>query len=382
MLNLKKVNKIDLCIVLTEMLFPLNPNIIKSNKAMNTGNFDVPNIFGEYGLVNNEAFYFYLNNHIPNVYNFEGVTFDKNILKAIEDKFGKNNEYARYEYIREGYYSNHKNIRENYLFILRQGCLFRCSLSHDAIVYHDGNSEKLEELLKIINAHIVETPKDKFYMVVRNQSRFELKAFKTQTNQLDLKQLYNSDFEDIHIEINSFLEANRSGLVILHGKQGTGKTAYIRHLIQTNSKQVIYMNAEIVSHFSDPDFITFLFKQRDSIIVIEDCEELLMARIGSSKVNAGLINILNMSDGLLGDALNLKFICTFNAPLKDIDKALLRKGRLVARYEFKDLSTEKANAIIQEQKLNISLQTKPIALAELFNYQKQNFEQAKIVIGF
>jgi ATP-dependent 26S proteasome regulatory subunit len=95
-----------------------------------------------------------------------------------------------------------------------------------------------------------------------------------------------------------------------------------------------------------------------------------------------LINILNMSDGLLGDVLNLKFICTFNAPLKDIDKALLRKGRLVARYEFKDLSTEKANAIIKEQKLNIPLQTKPITLAELFNYQKQNFEQAKIVIGF
>jgi ATP-dependent 26S proteasome regulatory subunit len=52
-------------------------------------------------------------------------------------------------------------------------------------------------------------------------------------------------------------------------------------------------------------------------------------------MNAGLINILNNSDGLLSDELCIKFICTFNAPLKDIDEALLRKGRLAAGMSLK-----------------------------------------------
>ena len=67
----------------------------------------------------------------------------------------------------------------------------------------------------------------------------------------------------------------------------------------------------------------------------------MSSRNGSNRMNAGLVNILNISDGLLSDELCIKFICTFNAPLKDIDEALLRKGRLAARYEFKDLTTDK-----------------------------------------
>ena len=86
-------------------------------------------------------------------------------------------------------------------------------------------------------------------------------------------------------------------------------------------------------------------------------------------MNAGLVNILNISDGLLSDELCIKFICTFNAPLKDIDEALLRKGRLAARYEFKDLTTDKVNQLIKEESLDIPEQTHPMTLAEIYNYE-------------
>ena len=94
-------------------------------------------------------------------------------------------------------------------------------------------------------------------------------------------------------------------------------------------------------------------------------------------MNAGLVNILNISDGLLSDELCIKFICTFNAPLKDIDEALLRKGRLAARYEFKDLTTDKVNQLIKEEGLDIPQQTHPMTLAEIYNYEGMDFSLGK-----
>ena len=99
-------------------------------------------------------------------------------------------------------------------------------------------------------------------------------------------------------------------------------------------------------------------------------------------MNAGLVNILNISDGLLSDELCIKFICTFNAPLKDIDEALLRKGRLAARYEFKDLTTDKIHQLIKEESLDIPEQTHPMTLAEIYNYEGMDFSQGRKRVGF
>jgi len=344
--------------------------------------FTVPDIFSEYRGLKKEAYYFYLNNDIPRKYELNSISLNMSILKALEEKFGHNEGYVCYKSESDVLYKNKRKIWDKYLFVLRKGCHFEYEVMSHVTILHDGNQEKLDELLAIIKIHNDIKQTNQFYTVIKELGVFQLDSFEINPVELDINKLYNPDFMSIHQEINLFLDTQKSGLIILHGKQGTGKTSYLRHLIQSNEKQIIYLSADIVSQLSDPHFVPFLIKHKDSIFIIEDCEELLMARNGSKNINSGLINILNMSDGLLGDALNLKFICTFNAPLKDIDKALLRKGRLVARYEFNNLTAEKANAIIQEQGLNIPLQTVPISLAELFNYEKQNFEQSKMVVGF
>ena len=194
---------------------------------------------------------------------------------------------------------------------------------------------------------------------------------------------YNNDFAPVAAEIENFLlEENKSGLIILHGKQGTGKTTYIRHLINLGKKRMIYMSGDLVDKLSDPSFITFIRQQKNSIFIVEDCEELLSSRNGGNRMNAGLVNILNISDGLLSDELCIKFICTFNAPLKDIDEALLRKGRLAARYEFKDLTTDKVNQLIKEEGLDIPQQTQPMTLAEIYNYEGMDFSLGRKRVGF
>lgn len=221
------------------------------------------------------------------------------------------------------------------------------------------------------------------FIVTYEHNYFSLKQSKINQPEVKIDQHYNDDFAPVATEIENFLTSeNNSGLVILHGKQGTGKTTYIRHLINQGKKKMLYMGGDLIEKLSDPTFITFIRRQKDAIFIVEDCEELLASRTGSTRMNSGLINILNISDGLLSDELGIKFICTFNAPLKDIDQALLRKGRLAARYEFKDLEVDKINRIIKEENLDIPLQDKPMTLAELYNYEGRDFSLGKKRVGF
>ena len=83
-----------------------------------------------------------------------------------------------------------------------------------------------------------------------------------------------------------------------------------------------------------------------------------------------------MTDGLLSDDLGIKFICTFNEDMKNIDQALLRKGRLVSKYEFKPLEAKKANAILSELGYEAAV-TKPLSLAEIFHYDETSYEVTK-----
>jgi ATP-dependent 26S proteasome regulatory subunit len=80
--------------------------------------------------------------------------------------------------------------------------------------------------------------------------------------------------------------------------------------------------------------------------------------------------------------LNIKIICTFNTDIEKVDKALLRKGRMIASYEFKPLSKEKANKLLSSW--GYTPADKEMVLADLFNMDKKGFENSKNLkkIGF
>ena len=91
--------------------------------------------------------------------------------------------------------------------------------------------------------------------------------------------------------------------------------------------------------------------------------------------------ILNISDGMLGDSLQLKFICTFNTDINNVDEALLRKGRLSLKYEFKKLSKERVQKLFD--KLNIeAIATEDMSLCDVYNYETETGQKEKKKIGF
>lgn len=141
------------------------------------------------------------------------------------------------------------------------------------------------------------------------------------------------------------------------------------------------MPNNIIHYISQPDFISFISSFPASVLVLEDCEEIIKTR-DQNDSSLGITNLLNLGDGLLGDALKLKIVCTFNCELKKIDKALLRKGRLKYRYEFGRLSTEKSNNLFRKLKINETTK-EPLTIAEIYNYTyENNASQEEKVIGF
>jgi hypothetical protein len=165
---------------------------------------------------------------------------------------------------------------------------------------------------------------------------------------------YNKDFPVD--KINEFVKSsNREGLMLFYGEPGTGKTTYIKHLIQENRdiKFVLLDNAFLAA-INNREFLNLLIDRPDSIYVLEDCEKALLKREeGYSNVNT----LINLTDGILGSTLNTKFICTFNTPLNKIDKALLRKGRLFLKYRFRKLDGKR------------------LTVSELYNSEENDFSK-------
>jgi ATP-dependent 26S proteasome regulatory subunit len=81
---------------------------------------------------------------------------------------------------------------------------------------------------------------------------------------------------------------------------------------------------------------------------------------------------LNLTDGLLNDILNIQIIATFNTKLSNIDKALLRPERLIARKEFSELSIERGKILAEKININPDLINKELTLADIYAFKNES----------
>jgi hypothetical protein len=243
----------------------------------------------------------------------------------------------------------------------------------------EGFEEELESYMTLCTLERI-PEKPKIYMIQFSQN-FYLKSHAVEDN-FEIKDLdlnYGHGFAKFHNELMGRFLNESKGLVLFHGEPGTGKTYYIRHLLRSmsnNNKIVIYMPPNMVDHLVEPGFMTFISTQvehysrqgRFVVLLIEDAEPLLAKRQEGIRIQ-GVTNLLNMTDGLLNDMLNLQIICTFNVDLKKLDSALLRPGRLIARKEFKALSELDANLLAQRLGIKHHFK-KPATLGEIYSFGK------------
>lgn len=316
------------------------------------------------GFLCGKSLYLYRFGKIPNANYIWGIDGEKSfnaIQSAYSDLVQSVHGYKCYDNGKRAY-----RFSETYM-ILNNGCIIEFD-SRYCEIYHDGTQNDFimacTKLMKEFKERQRRKPLE-INLISRGRQGLELKELEVKRTALDLSLFYEDDFAAVNDIICRRLKNNKDkGIVLLHGMPGTGKTTYLRYLIGKIKKRILFVSPSIAGDITSPDFVQLLVNNPNSVLIIEDAENVIMDRKISN--NASVSNLLNVSDGLLADFLNVQIICTFNNSLTLVDNALLRKGRLIAKYEFGKLGIEKAQRLSDHLGFKNNI-TKPMTIAEITN---------------
>ena len=216
-------------------------------------------------------------------------------------------------------------------------------LTIDVWIYKEEFKDELEGF---INSCLVEIPSDQKQKNLTvctcgsygiKKSKIEVKPF-----DCDIKKNYNDDLP--YDMLTELINSEEEELILLHGDPGTGKTSIIKKLIYDNpTTEFVIFDYNLLTDISDSKLFDFLSEHKQHVFIIEDCEKLFTDRNSGNKF---LSSMLNLTDGIVGEAFGIKFLCTFNCPKSKIDQAVLREGRLSLIYEFKKLTLDKTKELM------------------------------------
>lgn len=243
------------------------------------------------------------------------------------------------------------------------------------------NKEFVQQILTLLQSCIIKSDVTltNIKMLAADSNGYKLTNYnlKDKFSDINNKDLYYGEgFSEWHEKLLSRLTQDNKGLVLLHGEPGTGKTTYIRNLLSKLTevkKDILYIPPAIAESLTDPAIIDFIqgevrSSENGYIILIEDAEPLLVSREDDYNTRTtGITNLLNITDGLLNDILNIAVICTFNTDIKSIDSALLRPGRLLARKQFGPVSIENGKKIAELHGIDPTTITKEMTVSDIIN---------------
>lgn len=271
----------------------------------------------------------------------------------------------------------------NYFLHLEHGITLRFNYEKGGVQMfydHESNTETVERFKKELKELQKKDTKFEIGFLKRELKSINVKFQKFTPYEEDLTKFLGAEVETLREEmVASISNKSDSGLYLLHGQPGTGKTSYIKTVLSKVKNKAIYITPGFVEHLSSPDLIGVLMDYPGSVLVIEDAETALMKR-QADNTNA-VSNLLNLTDGFPADFLKLNIICTFNTKLDDIDPALLREGRLKGIHEFNKLSIPQAKELADHIGKELEI-TRPMTLAEVCNAGSLQRKVAVNGIGF
>ncbi|HEY6503666.1 MAG TPA: AAA family ATPase [Chitinophagaceae bacterium] len=345
-----------------------------SQKVINANN-----VFAD-DFLDVKILYLYSFNMLPSINFISNIDAEKT-FDAIKEKFADN---IKNIHQRKWYKKQRKRFEfDNTIVIMDKNCVLELD-SNWCEILHDGKNTDFVQSIVDVALQFKEKQRRQpleINLIVQSRNRLNLKAMEIKRTKLDLDLFYEDDFKDIDETIRKRLNQEKDkGIVLLHGLPGTGKTTYLRYLVGKIRKRVLFLSPSVAGNLMNPEFIELLIDNPNTVLIIEDAENIIMDRRHNS--GSAVSNLLNISDGLLADFLNVQLICTFNSSLTMVDNALMRKGRLIARYEFGKLGVGKA------QKLNEyfgfdTVINKPMTIAEIANpHEKETQKEKTEIIGF
>lgn len=271
----------------------------------------------------------------------------------------------------------------DYFYFLKQDILLNVERNSIYILFTTEQETAVNILFEEFKSFI-KIPKKTtdISLIIAQNGGLETKEVHIKKPKIDFNIHYNEDFVPLHkTMVKQLNKKDTNGLYLFHGQPGTGKSTYIKYLIHQLKKKVIFISPKMAGQLDNLSMTPFLLENRNSILVIEDAEELITSR--EEVRNSNLSMLLNLTDGLLGESLGIQIIATFNTDVKNIDKALLRKGRLSVIYEFKLLALDRTNALLNKLGHTIEV-THPLSAADIFNFEISNNYEPKLrkAVGF
>ena len=139
-------------------------------------------------------------------------------------------------------------------------------------------------------------------------------------------------------------------LFIITGPPGGGKTHLIKGMLDVGTANYAFVPSTMIPSIAGPQIISAIKNFRlgnetkPLVLVIEDADDCLMPR-GPDNM-ASISTLLNASEGILGQIMDVRIVATTNAKVRDMDSALIRPGRLCARINVDKLSSSMCSSIL------------------------------------
>lgn len=249
--------------------------------------------------------------------------------------------------------------------------------------------EKLKSLVEFFDTEAVNPDKKQNAFIIADEyGEKYLKSVGAIAHTLEKLNYNDSTVDDFNYIVSNLKKKDPAGrLVVISGPPGTGKTYFIRGIINEldeNSKIVLLpvrmvsildstqVMSLIISNSIDntEDFQTGRRRRRKQninvVLVIEDADSILVEK--STDNVSTLSTILSYTDGLFGVISDMRVIVSTNINEEEFDKAILRPGRLLKKVDINFLEPQKANEVYE--RISGDVNNKPfiekISLAEIY----------------
>lgn len=223
------------------------------------------------------------------------------------------------------------------------------------IIYGSTSLEKIDEISDEIRKFIVDDDNKDFSEKKGDRITFvELVNNGLEQHSLELSNIdvdnidyyYNDDVITKVEKVIKNLKKNESGLTIIWGERGCGKSTLANYIATEIDKPVIFLPTNILDlTINNPDFSKSLRKWKNSVVIIDDAEIHFSELLSKNTFYSN--NLLQFIDGLIYKNLGINFIVIANIQnLEHLDQSLVNCNNLVELIEVPYLSEEKSSELL------------------------------------